>query len=1122
MRISAIRIPSGKFAALLALTLGAGALQANNLLTVTSPVAVTCNPATGPGAAASIVVQPVTALTGNSTIAVTVVQPAQGLTVTAPTSQTLNATTALTLTYTVNASSATCAGASVGPVTIQFKAGGNTDATSTANVTITSPLVASPSSVALTCQLSGGSYTQLSPQTESITSAVTGGTAFTVNNTGGSAPPTWVSLSSLAGGTATSTPVTFTVTPVAGCGGFALGSVHTGTINLSSTGVTDKAITVTLTILAPNPLTGALSSSSMTYVKNSGSPAAVTLSVTSNPSGLYFMVNTATLPVWLTVNTTSGTAPSSLVLSTTSICDTLAPGTYTATIQYFVAGDEPASSTISLLITNKAATLSVLGPTTQNLSWTLGTSIPTASITLVSTDSPIAYTAVSGGTLDPIIPANEQSGLAYNFGTTIGMTFSPLPFDAASPGTVLTGTVTITSGASGSTIVVTINITVVLPGAALTGLTPSSLPTAAAGSVFNITLVGANFVASADPTQKTRVGILGAANAVNLDPNFSAAIINPSNITLTITVPATADPALPFAPGGAGGTVVIAVCNPAGAATCTMTGQQTLTISPGPIIQAITSASSFTEVGPGTNPTTSAYDILSVFGSDFCASGGTGCGSTTILTGTLDAAERYKTSLTPDTGANPRNLTVSFYLHGTGGAFIASAPLLFATNNQINLLVPAAVNSHAGVGTVDLVVNFGTAAMPATETVAAASAIHTMNIAATDPGVFTEGADGKGNAAVLAANYAPITQATPAGMHATTNSDTVLLYVSGLGVPNSSAADSSGGHNTFPTDCISTANYETALAAATGLTLSSIDGAILQSSLIDPSRYAPCMATSSGNPTTIPAVTIGGVAVPSANIKYAGFVEGSVAGLYQINIKLPSSTGNYMTSTGAGPANITTEVALPVVVTSQGASSQAGVNIWVQPALLVNAPTALSGTVGVAWSGTNNTVTASDGTQPYTFGVTAGTMPNGVTLTTGGAIVGTPSAGTGGQYQITVTATDSTTIPITGSVQFTLTVAADLYLTASNPGNLSPGAASGAPYADVTQVTAAGGVAPYTYGIVVTPPLGGSASDITVDSSGNVTVNSGAVTGTYTVQVTAHDSSSPQLTGSYSFTITLS
>jgi large repetitive protein len=213
---------------------------------------------------------------------------------------------------------------------------------------------------------------------------------------------------------------------------------------------------------------------------------------------------------------------------------------------------------------------------------------------------------------------------------------------------------------------------------------------------------------------------------------------------------------------------------------------------------------------------------------------------------------------------------------------------------------------------------------------------------------------------------------------------------------------------------------------------------------------------------------------------------------------------------------------LPVVVTSQGASSQAGVNIWVQPELLVTAPTALSGTVGVPWSSTNNSVTAADGDGgPYTYAVTAGTMPNGVSLTGGGAITGTPLAGSGGQYAITVTATDASQVPVTGSVQFTLSVAAGLYLTGNPSGNLMGSASTAIP--DITQVTATGGTYPYTYTISVTPPGGGQATDIILDSvnTNEVDVQSTAVAGTYTVTVTATDSSSTPLTGSYSFTISL-
>ena len=1125
MGISHCRIRSGgKVASLLALIFGSGSLYATNLLTATSPVAVTCNAVSGPGTAASIVVKPVTTITGSSTIAVTVAAPGSGVVVTAPAAQSLTATTQTAgLTYTVNVAAA-CASATTGPVTVHFSAGGVADVTSTVNVTITSSLTASPSSIALTCVLNG-SYTPGTGQAVAVTSAATGGTAFTVDNSGGTAPPSWVSLSSLTGGTATSTPVNFTVSPAAGCGGFALGSVHTGTINLDNSPAAQKQLTVTLTILGPNPLTGTLSSSTMTYVKNSGTAAYVNLSLTSNPSGLFYTVNTATLPVWLTSNVTSGNAPSSILFSSTSICDTLAPGTYTATVQLLVSGDAPLTETISLLITNKAPTLSVSGSTTQNLFWTLGAPLPAPSITLMSSDSPISYTAVGGGILSPIIPASQQSGLAYSFGTEINMTFSPLVFQSVSPGTVLSGTVTITSGNPATTIVVTIAVTVQAPGATLTSLTPASLPTAAPGTVFTVAINGTNFVTGTGGTQKTVVGIVVGSTLV-ADTNFAVNVINPSNITLTITVPSVADTNLPFALGGTGGSFVLGLCNPSGATCTTATGQATLTIGAGPIIQAVTSASAFTEVSAGTTPTTSAYDMLSVFGSNFCTSGGTGCGSATILSQAPDAlTQRYPTSLTPDTGSSPRNLTASFYVHGSGGALIASAPLLFATSSQINLLVPAAVSSHIGSGTVDLVVNFGTAAPPSTETASAASAIFKLNIAATSPGVFAVGADGQGNAAVLnGSTYAPISQANPAGMRSTgSDSDTVLLYVTGLGVPDSSAADASGGGDAAPADCISTANYETALHNASGVTLTSIDGAIMQSSLIDPSRLPPCMATPSGSGRTLPVVTIGGV--PATLVAYAGFVEGSVAGLYQINVTLPTTVGTFQPPSGSTITNVTAPIALPVVVTARGLSSQAGVNIWVAPRLKVGAPTALSGTVGVSWSSSNNSVVASEGTGLYLYALTAGTLPAGLTLSSTGAISGTPAANTGGSYIVTVTATDSAAIPVTGSVTFTVTVAADLFLSASPAGPFTPGAASTAPYVSVTTVAATGGIAPYTYSIgSVTPPVDGSVSDITVDpAAGTVSVGATPTAGSYTITIHSVDSTTgTPLTGSITFTITLS
>jgi hypothetical protein len=77
----------------------------------------------------------------------------------------------------------------------------------------------------------------------------------------------------------------------------------------------------------------------------------------------------------------------------------------------------------------------------------------------------------------------------------------------------------------------------------------------------------------------------------------------------------------------------------------------------------------------------------------------------------------------------------------------------------------------------------------------------------------------------------------------------------------------------------------------------------------------------------------------------------------------------------------------------------------------------------------------------------------------------------------------------------------------------------------ITTITATGGKVPYTYALgTVTPPNGGAATDITLNTTtGVVSVAATSVAGTYTVTVTATDSTTgTALTGSITFTITLS
>ncbi len=1098
------KIGSRAVVALLGLTACMGTMQAANQLTATPPiVSVNCDPG-GSSTTATVVIKAVANLSGSTSIAVGLGTLPSQISVTPVAGTTLNSSTQTAgLSYTVALTGSSCSGLPAS-VTFNFKAGATTDVLVTVQIG-SYGIAASPSLTTLTCTKNGSSYTPGPAQTISVTATTLGSTnfPFTVDTTA----TAWVTASP-GSGTASSTASTFTLVAAAGCGGFAAGTSNTGTITVKDTNETTitKTVTVVLKIVGPSPLTASPTAVSLTYVKGSNSPGQATLALSSASSPApFFTVNPGTLKSWLQVTPSTGNTPKNLTFSSYSpVADTLAPGTYTDSVAISVSGSADLTVPVTLLVTNKAASLSVAEGTTRNLNWVQGTAVPSPFITAVSSDSPIPYTVTSGGTLAPIVSASQKSGLAYSFGTQIAVTFDPTLFASAQPGQVLTGTVSLGWGSPVQTVVVTFNITVQSAGATVTGISPAGLPTANAGQTFQLALTGGGFVPSSDPAQKTKVGIVIGGVMVS-DTNISSNVLNASNMILTVTVPSTADANLPFSPTGTGGSVTLGICNPIGG-TCTVpTGTVTFTIGNNPIIQAVYSASSFVQVTPPALQTVAPYDMASIFGTNFCSSGGTGCSSTQVLYGSPSAGLlQYPSSLSPDAaGATQRNLTVSFYQHGST-TLIANATLLFATNNQINLVVPSGVHGNTSV---DMVVNFGYG----TGTTMKSSAPITLSVADTNPGIFTVGQDGQGSGAILDAKWNLVGSSNPGGMRSTANdSDTLALYMTGLGIPDSTGDNGTTGSGSWSADCVSTSTFLSTLNSTAQASLTSLDGVVIQSALLNTGRFVPCIISTSPD---VPTVTIGGL---PATVVYAGWVADTIAGLYQVNVKLPGSgAGSFTTSTGATISSITAPVQLPVVVTAHGVSSQPGVTVWVAPRLLVTAPTALTGTVGVTWPTSGNAVVASEGTPAYRYALTSGLLPSGLSLNpTTGAITGTPAANTAGTYTVTVTATDSANVPVTGSATFTLTVAGGLFIT--NTGTSPFDYTFGTAHAAVTTVTATGGTYPYTYAITAPASI---PAGLTVSPSGVVGVTALTPAGTYPVTVTATDSDASPLTGTANFSI---
>jgi uncharacterized protein YhjY with autotransporter beta-barrel domain len=122
-------------------------------------------------------------------------------------------------------------------------------------------------------------------------------------------------------------------------------------------------------------------------------------------------------------------------------------------------------------------------------------------------------------------------------------------------------------------------------------------------------------------------------------------------------------------------------------------------------------------------------------------------------------------------------------------------------------------------------------------------------------------------------------------------------------------------------------------------------------------------------------------------------------------------------------------------------------------------PTTLpNATFGVPYS---ETITADGSIAPYSFAVTSGSLPPGLTLASGGTLSGTPTLG--GPRTFTITASDATGAPgpYTGARAYTLTV--DVPALVLPATTLPDGATDTAYSAQINFAT--GGVAPYTYAV---------------------------------------------------------
>jgi hypothetical protein len=725
---------------------------------------------------------------------------------------------------------------------------------------------------------------------------------------------------------------------------------------LAATGVLHATAVITL-----NPATVP----TLTYVKGqasggAGATQAVFFIGTSNQ----YSVIASTVPGWLTITPLSGLAtPSpgiSVSFTANNLCVSMGAGSYKATL---TVRDLVSAGTVAIpvavVISDPAPGVTIREGTSSLSAKMLPIgATPAYPLTLVSSGAPVSfsiaapadqtYTQSSGSPMvaQPTawMRVSPPSGVAYSWGTSVTVTIDASAWAQSANTGVFAATIAIKYGTPQQTLTVPFSVTVSPPSPAISGFTPTLLPQIPSGGTSTFLVNGSNFVVGLSTVAIVTVATSPVTlSAVAAQPDFIYSVLSPTAILVTILGDGTnvVAGALQSAAGLTGLTAT--VTNPD--TSPLVSAPATLTITTVPIISSITSAASFLQPATGGHPTIAPYDLITIFGMNLCRA----CVTPQVaqLTPTIPVtALRYPLGLTPDA---TNYVQVYFVKHSDNTAVVGQGYLLFATNNQINVLVPAGVASAGatsfygtttgGVGLIDVFVYYGVTAPGSTPAAAIVpsgagfSAAYNVIVAAVDPGMFTVDSTGVGQGAILnsdnSLNGSLSGNGTPVAKGAI-----FQLFMTGLGMPDSTATDgTTTTPRSYPTaGCLAPLTPSTAgsITVAPGSYLAAvnttatapnlytppagyvapsplwtnIDGAIIQSAFIPDSihHFAPCLKTA-------PTVTIGGKA---ATVGYAGWVIDSVVGLYQINVTVPLTV-----SSGDNQ----------VLVTVGSTTSQAGVTV---------------------------------------------------------------------------------------------------------------------------------------------------------------------------------------------------
>ncbi|MDW8412838.1 MAG: putative Ig domain-containing protein [Acidobacteriota bacterium] len=954
------------------------------------------------------------------------------------------------------------------------------------------------------------------PYSQTITAS--GGTApYTFSVSAGTLPPgltlsTGGVLSGTPGGPANTYTFTVTATDTNGCSG---GQIYTITISCP---------TITL-----SPAT--LPNGSV------GTPYSQTISAVGGTAPYTFGVTVGALPAGLTLNSATG------VLSGTP---TVPPGTYTFTVTATDANGCTGTQTYTVTISCPTITLSpgvlpngVVGfAYSQTITAAGGATPYTFSVSagalppglILTTSGPntatISGSPTSVGTYTFTVTATDNNGCTGSQSYTVTITtcptitLSPLTLPSGTVGTSYSQTIT----ASGGVAPHTFSAAGTLPtGLTLsTGGVLSGTPTAAGSYTFTVTATDANGCTGSQ-TYTVTISCPTITLSPATLPNGFIGVSYSQTITASGgTAPYMFSVSAGTLPTGltlnSGTGVISGTPTAAGTYTFTVTATDANGCSGGQIYTITISCPTIT-LSPATLPNGT---IAVPYSQTITASGGTApytfgvtVGSippgltlnsaTGVLSGTPTATGSYTFTVTATdangcTGSQTYTVAINCPTITLSPATLPNGTIAVPYSQTITAsggTAPYTFSVSAGTLPPGLTLNSGTGVISGTPTAAGS---YTFTVTATDANSCT------GSQTYTVAINCPTITLSPATLPNGT-----------IAVPYSQTITASGG----------TAPYTFSVSAGTlppGLTLNSGTGVISGTPTAAGSYTFTVTATDANGCTGSQTYTVA-INCPTITLSPAALPNGFIGVPYSQTITASGGTAPYTFSVSIGtlPPGLTLNSGTGVIsgtptfvgsysfiITATDANGCTGsqsysVTIITCPTITLSPAALPNGSVGVPYS---QTITASGGTAPHTFSVSAGTLPPGLTLNSGtGVLSGTPT--TVGTYTFTVTATD--TNGCTGSQAYSVTITACPTITLS-PASL-PAGTVGTAYSQT--FTATGGTAPYTFSVSAgTLPPG-----LTLNSGTGVISGTPTTAGTYTFTVTATDTNG--CTGSRNYTVTV-